>query len=533
MRLPLGLFALSALAIGGTWWWLGLPVQMPPPPLGSERKFDCVSYAPFRGGQSPLVQGTEITEQQIDEDFQRLAPLTGCVRTYSVDFGLHHAPALARKHGLKLILGIWQSGEREKNRYQVETGIRLAKDYADVIVTVIVGNEVLLRGEMSAARLADTIREVKAQVPVPVSYADVWEFWLRHRDLAAVVDRVTIHILPYWEDFPISATHAAAHVDAIYKRVAAAFPGKEVFLGEVGWPSAGRMREGALPSPANQARVAHDVLAAAKRSGYRVNLIEAFDQPWKRQLEGTVGGHWGLLDGSSRETKFAWGGQVSDHPIWQWQAAGGVLFAGLVFVAAGLARRAAVLSSRRRWIGVALMAVVSGVVVGWAIPKVPLESFGIGGWMRSLALAAVALAGPPAAAAALSAGLTMPALSRLVGPRQTRLHDRLAIAAGSLFAATCVLGIQVALGLAFDPRYRDFPFAPLTAAAVPFLILAFLFPQPKGHRPIAEMTLAATLMMASFYVLLTETFANWQSLWLCAALGALALTLLRVRDAPG
>ena len=91
---------------------------------------------------------------------------------------------------------------------------------------------------------------------MPVTYADVWEFWLRYREVAAAVDFITIHILPYWEDFPIPARDAARHVDAIRKQVVAAFPDKEIFLGEFGWPSAGRMREGALPSPANQARAA-------------------------------------------------------------------------------------------------------------------------------------------------------------------------------------------------------------------------------------------------------------------------------------
>src|SRR5438270_424135 len=151
-----------------------------------------------------------------------------------------------------------------------------------------------------------------------ISYADVWEFWLRYREIASEVDFVTIHILPYWEDFPISAEHAAAHVDSIRRRVAAAFPGKEILLGEFGWPSAGRMREGALPSPVNQVRTMHEVLRVAKRENYRVNLIEAYDQPWKRQLEGTVGGHWGLFDAYRRSPKFTWGGRVSDHPLWRW-----------------------------------------------------------------------------------------------------------------------------------------------------------------------------------------------------------------------
>ena len=118
------------------------------------------------------------------------------------------------------------------------------------------------------------------------------------------VDFITIHILPYWEDFPIPARDAAAHVDAIRQQVVNAFPGKEVLIGEVGWPSAGRMREGALPSPANQARVIQDVLALTKRDNFSVNVIEAFDQPWKRALEGTVGGHWGLLKATTRAPNF-------------------------------------------------------------------------------------------------------------------------------------------------------------------------------------------------------------------------------------
>ena len=203
-----------------------------------------------------------------------------------------------------------------------------------MIEAVIVGNEVLLRGEMSAPELARTIREVKAKVPMRVTYADVWEFWLRHRDVAAAVDFITVHILPYWEDHPIPVGEAARHVDLIRKQVVAAFPDKEIFLGEFGWPSAGRMREGALPSPVNAARVLQEVVAQGKREDYRVNLIEAYDQPWKRKLEGTVGGFWGLYDAYERKAKFVWGAAVSNHPNWRWQAAGGIAFAALVFAAA-------------------------------------------------------------------------------------------------------------------------------------------------------------------------------------------------------
>jgi glucan 1,3-beta-glucosidase len=84
----------------------------------------------------------------------------------------------------------------------------------------------------------------------------------------------------------------------------------------------------------------------------------------------------------------------------------------------------------------------------------------------------------------------------------------------------------------FDPRYKDFPFAPLTAAIVPLAILS-LGRQGTGERGVAEVTGAVVLGLAVVYVLPNETLANWQSLWVCALFGLLAFTLLRVRDVQG
>ena len=289
IRRPLPLLALTALAIGVTWWWLGKPVQLPPSPLAPGEKLYCLSYAPFRDGQTPLVENTQLTVAQIDEDLKLLARYTDCIRTYSIEFGQDQIAAIAQRHGLKVLQGLWLSNKTARNRAQIATVVALARKYPETIRAVIVGNEVLLRGELSLADVQAAIREVKAQISQPVTYADVWEFWLRYSDLKNDVDFVTIHILPYWEDFPLRASLAAAHIDAIRKRVAAAMPGKEIVIGEVGWPSQGRMREGALPSPVNQARVIEDTLTLAKRENFHVNVIEAFDQPWKRRLEGSVG----------------------------------------------------------------------------------------------------------------------------------------------------------------------------------------------------------------------------------------------------
>ena len=529
MRVPIGFFVLVAAAIIAAWWWLGAPVAMPPAPFSAGQKLTCVSYAPFRGTQNPFDPSFRVETSQIEDDLARLAPLTDCVRTYSTMNGLDQVPAIAARHGLKVIQGLWLGGDLAFNQRDTAAVIALAKQYPQVIQAIVVGNEVLLRGEMAAPDLIATIRRVKAEVAQPVTYADVWEFWLRYREVAAAVDFVTVHILPYWEDWPIPARNAAGHIAEKRREVAAVFPGKEILIGETGWPSAGRMREGALPSPANQARVLHEILTIAKAENFRVNLIEAFDQPWKRALEGTVGGHWGLLDADGRTPKFAWGQPVSNHPAWRLQAAGGVVLAALIFGAAFTARRSAGSESLRAWAWIAAIALSAGILIGWTAENAILESLGVGGWVLSLALTALAVAVPLAAAAAYPRGIAAPSFAATLG--HTRTAAPLKRVLGFLLIAVCVIAVQAALGFVFNPRYRDFPFAPLTAAALPFII-ARRAPR-AGVRQSAELAMAAVLALSAVYNVLNESFANWQALWFCAVLAGLAFTLLQARDAPG
>ena len=494
MRHALAFLVLTAAAVAGVWTWLGSPALLMPSQLGRGEKLYCVSYTPFRGSQTPLDPSTMIPAAQIEDDLTRLSAVTDCIRTYSVDFGLDQIAGIAAKHGLKVMQGLWLSSSLEKSHYQIETAVALANKYPGTIRSVVVGNEVLLRGDMTATDLANTIRAIKARVHVPVTYADVWEFWLRNRDVANAVDFITIHILPYWEDFPIRAGVALSHIESIRRQVVAAFSGKEVLIGEVGWPSAGRMREGALPSPVNQTRVVQDVLALSKREKFNVNIIEAFDQPWKRALEGTVGGHWGLFDAATRAPKFAGAQAVSNHPLWIWQGVGGIIFTVIIFAVATSVRTKDTPPSL--WLAVSMNALVGGILIGWTVENVPIESLGLGGWSRSLSLAAVAIAAPIVLSVATICGTPVPAFFRILGPKNERMQNPVATSAGVILIATMLLAFVVALGLVFDPRYRDFPFAPLTAAIVPFVVHGFVVAQPKGTRPTAEIAGAVVLALS-------------------------------------
>jgi glucan 1,3-beta-glucosidase len=280
------------------------------------------------------------------------------------------------------------------------------------------------------------------------------------------------------------------------------------------------MREGAQPSLANQASVIQDVLALAKRANFHVNVIEAFDQPWKRQLEGTVGGHWGLLDATNRDFKFKWGVPVSSHQDWIWQALGGIAFAALIFFAAARARNDN--APLTDWVAVTIIAIAGGVTIGWAIENASYESFGAGGIARSAALILVALAAPLLAANALLSRRALPQFSDVLNGGAL---ERTARALGWVFIAVTVLALMLALGLAFDPRYRDFPYAALTSAIVPLFILVVAGARSGRSRGVAEMLAAAVLVLCAAFIGWNETPENWQAMWLCALLVLLALTL--------
>jgi exo-beta-1,3-glucanase (GH17 family) len=533
-RAPLALLLISVTIIASVWWWLAEPVRLTRAPIDAGAKLDCISYAPFRNDQTPLNPGVEVSAEQIREDLVHLAAISHCIRIYSVDNGLDKIPELASQVGLKVLLGIWIGNNRVKNARLVDTAVALSHKYAETVTAIVVGNEVLLHGDMTPSDLRELLISVKARVKVPVTYADTWEYWLRYREIQDAVDFVTIHILPYWDNIPTRAERAAAHVAAIHKQVAAVFPGKEVLIGETGWPSMGRMREGALPSRINQARVISEILDVAKRDNFRVNLIEAFDASWKRYWEGTVGGYWGLFQADHHTLKFPPGIPVGNYPDWKPLMGSGVALAISVFAVAWFGqRRKPWRPGLSSWIAVGISATVAGTLLGIAIDKTMYESFGYGGWLRWGSLLAASTAVPILSANALMSGRPLPAFLELLGPREGRTEPLSAIALGFVLMVITVIATGAALGSVFDPRWQDLPFASLTMAAVPLVALS-LFNRPRaGARPIAETVFAAILAFSAVYIVLIEGIQNWQALWTSGAYLMLALSMYGVRSKEG
>jgi glucan 1,3-beta-glucosidase len=486
--------ALALLALAGAYWWwaIGRPVALPDAPSA---RIACVSYAPFRKpGETPLDPRASISAERIDEDLRALSQRFDCVRTYSQGQGLSAVPQIAARYGMKVLLGIWLGGNAKANAQQVALGIVTANKYPQVVRGVIVGNEVLLRGDLSVQALAGYLREVRAAVDAPVTYADVWEFWLRHPELAGSVDYLTIHILPYWEDRPVSPERAVQHVAAVYAKVRQAFPGRRVMIGETGWPSAGRPRQAASASVVNEARYLREFLRYAATVHMPYNVIEAFDQPWKRAQEGTVGGYWGIFDAQARP-KFALQGPVTEEPRWRlgWLAGagGGVLFA--------------LVGGRRRWRGrlaLALAGVASGCALAWQVRQMLFACRDMREWAVSLAACGFALFTALWLARRIAARLDG-AATPAAPPRWLR--------PGWLF----VLAFYGLL-LVVDGRYRDFPLGLFWLPCAGYALLGWLDDRRAVAMPLLEECfLAAWLPPLALVVLLQEaglTPVAW--LWL-------------------
>ena len=302
-------FSLSAITLGG-WGLLNRPEKLPavPDDIGG------FAYSPYRNGQSPL-DGTYPTVAQIEEDMALLARHTRRIRTYSVAGVLGEIPAIAARHGLQVTVGAWLSDDLAANRAELDRLVEVV-NRSDNIERIIIGNETLLRQELTGEELIAYIAETRARIdrPIPMSTADSWDFWLEEEALAAAVDFLGAHFLPYWLGRPVE--YAVDDVEASHGRLQSLYPGKPILIAEVGWPSRGREVGEANASEANEGKFLRRFFQLAERNGYDYFVMEAFDQPWKMAQEGAVGATWGVFD-ADRNAKFAFKGPLQPIPEWR------------------------------------------------------------------------------------------------------------------------------------------------------------------------------------------------------------------------
>src|SRR5579863_918888 len=175
--------AIFAVVTFGLWGYLNRPESEPPWPAHIQG----VAFSPYAADQNPFGSKDVPPLGQIDSDLRLLENKTYAVRTYSVLGSLGKIPELAARHHISVALGIWLGKDLAENEQEMRTGIALAHDHRNV-TRVLVGNEVLLRGDLDAAALAQQLERARAAIRQTVGYADTWDTWLKNPELARHVD---------------------------------------------------------------------------------------------------------------------------------------------------------------------------------------------------------------------------------------------------------------------------------------------------------------------------------------------------------
>lgn len=327
----LALLSATALAIllamgnGGIWTLMNRPVAVP----GFDGQIDGFAYNGFQRDESPRKQ-IYPSEHELASDLQLLSHYTNRVRLYS-SVEMDAVPALASELGMHVTAGAWLDRQKDRNAVEIKALVESLRDNRN-IDRAIVGNETLLRNDLTVPELIRYLDIVRRRTHKPVSTAEPWHIWLRYPELVKHVDFITVHLLPYWEG--VQRQDAVTLVLRRYEEIHRAYPRKHILIGEVGWPSNGNRVESktnftyATASVTDEAQFIRQFLPIARARHLDYFLMEAFDQPWKRADEGRTGAYWGMFD-ANRHPKFSLQGPIVPDPTWPKKAVAASLLAFL------------------------------------------------------------------------------------------------------------------------------------------------------------------------------------------------------------
>ncbi|WP_422859598.1 glycosyl hydrolase family 17 protein [Flagellimonas sp. S174] len=247
-------------------------------------------FSPYEEGQKP---GEQINEEQIRRRMEIIRPYTDWVRSFSCTEGNELIPKIAREYGIKTMVGAWLGDDPKINEQEVTNLIQMANEgYVDIAA---VGNEVLLRGDLTEDELLGFMGRVKQAIPnVPMGYVDAYYEFSDHPRIADACDVILANCYPFWEGCDLD--YSLLYMKDMYQRALRAAKGKKVIISETGWPSKGSSLEGAYPSLDNMLKYFMNTQKWAQEDDIEVFYFSSFDESWKVGAEGDVGAYWGLWD---------------------------------------------------------------------------------------------------------------------------------------------------------------------------------------------------------------------------------------------
>jgi len=248
-------------------------------------------FSPYMEGQKP---GDQISEEQIRRRMEIIKPYTKWIRSFSCTEGNEAIPRIAKDYGIKTMVGAWLGDDPKINEQEVTNLIALAKEgYVDIAA---VGNEVMLRGDLTEDELLGMIQRVKESIPagIPVGYVDAYYEFAERPRITEACDIVLANCYPFWEGCDLD--YSLLYMKDMYQRALKAGNGKKVIISETGWPTQGTSLEGAFPSYENALKYFMNTQKWSVEDDIEVFYFSSFDESWKVGAEGDVGAYWGLWD---------------------------------------------------------------------------------------------------------------------------------------------------------------------------------------------------------------------------------------------
>jgi GPH family glycoside/pentoside/hexuronide:cation symporter len=248
---------------------------------------------------SPYIEGQDagdiLSEEQIRRRMKVISPYTKWVRSFSCTDGNEFIPETAHSASKKALVGAWISADKERNEKEIEALIKLAKNgFVDIAA---VGNEVLLRGDISEEELINYINRVKEALSglnIPVGYVDTYYEYYNRPNLVNATDVILANCYPFWEGLAIE--NSLTHLRQMYAITKSIAKGKKIIIAETGWPSQGEMIDDAQPTQLNAMKYFIQTQEWATLEGVEMFHFSSFDESWKVSVEGELGARWGIWD---------------------------------------------------------------------------------------------------------------------------------------------------------------------------------------------------------------------------------------------
>ncbi|MFN0054545.1 MAG: glycosyl hydrolase family 17 protein [Planctomycetales bacterium] len=263
-------------------------------------KLDGIAFSPYvAAGEDPTTgQSGQATPNELQERLAAIMPYTNWVTVFADQPDFQQVSPLAHSLGLQVaVVANLKGVDAQADQAQINAAVAQAVEGNANLV--ILGQETLLKGTLTAQQLIDYINAAKSTLSnagksTPVATADRWSKLLANTNVMNASDVVLATFDPFREGVAVDNAIAGMRQQLVQLTAAA---GRRIWIASTGWPTGGTADPNlpnAIPSAANAAKYLQNVVSLARSEKIPVSVFAAFDEPWRATSGMSYDAFWGL-----------------------------------------------------------------------------------------------------------------------------------------------------------------------------------------------------------------------------------------------